>query len=69
MFNIEINVFIVCKTQNEEKVELPQNYGSSLSVPDFSAPMDPSLLYLPWSTCGDDSKQPAAPPQLPVKAR
>ncbi|XP_010144545.1 PREDICTED: uncharacterized protein C17orf104 homolog, partial [Buceros rhinoceros silvestris] len=63
------SLYSAYKSQNEENLELPQSYGSSLSMPDFSAPVDPSLLYLPWSTCGDDSKQPAAPPQLPVKAR
>ncbi|NXT02946.1 MEIOC protein, partial [Jacana jacana] len=48
------------KSQNEENVELPQTYSSSLSTSEFSAPVDSSLLYTPWSTYGDDTKQPAA---------
>lgn len=54
--------------QNEENVELPQTYGSSLSMSEYSAPVDFSLLYVPWSTYGDDTKQPAAA-QSNVKSR
>lgn len=68
VFNIKINAFIVHKTQNEENVELPQTYSSSLSTTDYSAPMDSSLLYAPWSTYGDDTKQPAAS-QINMKSR
>ncbi|XP_054252411.1 meiosis-specific coiled-coil domain-containing protein MEIOC [Indicator indicator] len=56
------------KSQNEENVEVPQTYASSLSASEFSAPVDTSLLYTPWSTCGDDSKQPAAS-QISMKSR
>ncbi|XP_017693601.1 PREDICTED: meiosis-specific coiled-coil domain-containing protein MEIOC isoform X1 [Lepidothrix coronata] len=56
------------KSQNEENVELPQTYSSSLSTSEYSAPVDPSLLYPPWSTCADDSKQPSAP-QINLKPR
>uniref|UniRef100_A0A8C3DET2 Meiosis specific with coiled-coil domain n=2 Tax=Corvus moneduloides TaxID=1196302 RepID=A0A8C3DET2_CORMO len=56
------------KLQNEENVELPQAYSSSLSTSEYSAPVDPSLLYPPWSTCTDDTKQPAAP-QVNLKSR
>ncbi|XP_010178455.1 PREDICTED: uncharacterized protein C17orf104 homolog, partial [Mesitornis unicolor] len=48
------------KSQNEENVELPQTYSSSLLTSEYSAPVDSSLLYTPWSTCADDPKQPAA---------
>ncbi|XP_032852435.2 meiosis-specific coiled-coil domain-containing protein MEIOC [Tyto alba] len=48
------------KSQNEENVELPQTYSSALSTSQYSAPVDSSLLYTPWSTYGDDTKQPAA---------
>lgn len=70
MFNINIKIytFIVYKMQNEENVELPQTYGSSLSMSEYSAPVDFSLLYVPWSTYGDDTKQPAAA-QSNVKSR
>ncbi|XP_075299962.1 meiosis-specific coiled-coil domain-containing protein MEIOC isoform X2 [Opisthocomus hoazin] len=56
------------KSQNEENVELPQTYSSSLSTSEYSAPVDPSLLYAPWSTYGDDTKQPPAA-QINVKCR
>ncbi|XP_072741995.1 meiosis-specific coiled-coil domain-containing protein MEIOC isoform X2 [Ciconia boyciana] len=56
------------KSQNEENVELPQTYSSSLSTSDYSAPVDSSFLYAPWSTYGDDTKQPAAA-QISVKSR
>ncbi|XP_051496328.1 meiosis-specific coiled-coil domain-containing protein MEIOC [Apus apus] len=56
------------KSQNEENVELPQTYSSSLSTSEFPVPVDSSLLYAPWSTCGDDTKQPAAS-QMNVKSR
>ncbi|XP_010559732.1 meiosis-specific coiled-coil domain-containing protein MEIOC [Haliaeetus albicilla] len=56
------------KSQNEENVELPQTYSSSLSTSDYSAPVDSSLLYAPWSTYGDDTKQPAAS-QINMKSR
>lgn len=54
--------------QNEENVELPQTYSSSLTALEYSAPMDPSLLYPSWSTCTDDNKQSAAP-QINLKSR
>ncbi|XP_071433461.1 meiosis-specific coiled-coil domain-containing protein MEIOC [Pithys albifrons albifrons] len=54
--------------ENEDNVELPQTYSSSLSPSEYSAPMDPSLLYPPWSTCTDDTKQPPAP-QVNLKPR
>jgi len=54
--------------QIEENVDPPQTYSSSLSTPEYSAPVDSSLLYTPWSVCGDDNKQPAAP-QMNVKSR
>lgn len=54
--------------QNEENVELPQTYSSSPSTLEYSAPLDPSLLYPSWSTCTDDTKQPAAP-QMNLKSR
>ncbi|OXB71701.1 UNVERIFIED_CONTAM: hypothetical protein H355_005873 [Colinus virginianus] len=60
LFHININVFIVCKMQNEENIDTPQTYSSSLSTPEYSAPVDSSLLYTLWSVCGDDNKQPAA---------
>uniref|UniRef100_A0A8C3JTM4 Meiosis specific with coiled-coil domain n=1 Tax=Calidris pygmaea TaxID=425635 RepID=A0A8C3JTM4_9CHAR len=53
---------------NEENVELPQTYSSSLSTSEFSAPVDSSLLYAPWSTYGDDTKPPPAS-QSSVKSR
>ncbi|KAM6114791.1 meiosis-specific coiled-coil domain-containing protein MEIOC [Phoenicopterus ruber ruber] len=56
------------KSQSEENVELPQTYGSSLATSEYSAPVDSSLLYAPWSTCGDETKQPAAS-QINVKSR
>ncbi|XP_054657065.1 meiosis-specific coiled-coil domain-containing protein MEIOC [Grus americana] len=56
------------KSQNEENVELPQTFSSSLSTSEYSAPVDSSLLYTPWSTCGDDTKQPAAS-QINMKSR
>ncbi|XP_010086176.1 PREDICTED: uncharacterized protein C17orf104 homolog, partial [Pterocles gutturalis] len=56
------------KSQNEENVELPQTYGSSLSTSEYSAPVDPSLVYTPWSTYGDDAKPPAAS-QINIKSR
>ncbi|XP_065712334.2 meiosis-specific coiled-coil domain-containing protein MEIOC [Patagioenas fasciata] len=56
------------KSQNEESVELPQTYSSSLSTSEFSAPVDTSLLYTPWSTYGDDPKQPTVS-QVNVKSR
>uniref|UniRef100_A0A669Q0C9 Meiosis specific with coiled-coil domain n=1 Tax=Phasianus colchicus TaxID=9054 RepID=A0A669Q0C9_PHACC len=56
------------KPQNEENVDPPQTYSSSLSTPEYSAPVDSSLLYTPWSVCGDDNKQSAAP-QMNVKSR
>ncbi|XP_061331957.1 meiosis-specific coiled-coil domain-containing protein MEIOC isoform X1 [Pezoporus flaviventris] len=56
------------KSQNEENVELPQTYSSSLSTSEYSVPVDSSLLYVPWSTYGDDTKQPAAA-QSNVKSR
>ena len=68
MFNIKIDAFIVHKMQNEENVELPQTYSSSLSTSEYSAPVDPSLLYAPWSAYGDDTKQPPAA-QINVKCR
>ncbi|KAM6042795.1 meiosis-specific coiled-coil domain-containing protein MEIOC isoform 1-T1 [Theristicus caerulescens] len=56
------------KSQNEENVELPPTYSSSLSTSEYSAPVDSSLLYAPWSTYGDDTKQPAAS-QINMKSR
>ncbi|XP_074973442.1 meiosis-specific coiled-coil domain-containing protein MEIOC [Phalacrocorax aristotelis] len=56
------------KSQNEENVELPQTYSSSLSTSEYSAPVDSSLLYAPWSTYADDTKEPAAP-QINMKSR
>ncbi|CAM9808331.1 unnamed protein product [Bubo scandiacus] len=56
------------KSQNEENVELSQTYSSALSTSDYSAPVDSSLLYTPWSTYGDDTKQPAAS-QINMKSR
>ncbi|NWS43224.1 MEIOC protein, partial [Probosciger aterrimus] len=55
------------KSQNEENVELPQTYSSSLSTSEYT-PVDFSLSYVPWSTYGDDTKQPAAA-QSNVKSR
>lgn len=54
--------------QNEENVDLPQTYSSSLSTSEYSAPVDPSLLYAPWSVYGDDNKQ-SATSQINVKSR
>lgn len=68
MFHIEISAFIVYKMQNEENVDLPQTYSSSLSTSEYSAPADPSLLYAPWSVYGDDNKQ-SATSQINVKSR
>ncbi|XP_035749883.1 meiosis-specific coiled-coil domain-containing protein MEIOC [Egretta garzetta] len=56
------------KSQNEENTELPPTYSSSLSTAEYSGPVDSSLLYAPWSTYGDDAKQPAAS-QISVKSR
>ncbi|NXQ79528.1 MEIOC protein, partial [Nyctibius grandis] len=56
------------KSQNEENAELPQTYSSSLSTSEYSAPVDSSLLYMPWSAYGDDTKQPAAS-QINMKSR
>ncbi|XP_072212471.1 meiosis-specific coiled-coil domain-containing protein MEIOC [Excalfactoria chinensis] len=56
------------KPQNEENVDPPQTYSSSLSTPEYSATVDSSLLYTPWSVCGDDNKQPITP-QMNVKSR
>ncbi|XP_027301525.2 meiosis-specific coiled-coil domain-containing protein MEIOC isoform X1 [Anas platyrhynchos] len=56
------------KSQNEENVDLPQTYSSSLSTSEYSAPADPSLLYAPWSVYGDDNKQ-SATSQINVKSR
>ncbi|XP_031456910.1 meiosis-specific coiled-coil domain-containing protein MEIOC isoform X2 [Phasianus colchicus] len=60
--------YVVCLFLNEENVDPPQTYSSSLSTPEYSAPVDSSLLYTPWSVCGDDNKQSAAP-QMNVKSR
>lgn len=68
VFNIKIAACIVHKMQNEENVELPQTYSSSFSTSEYSAPVDSSLLYAPWSTYGDDTKQPAAS-QINTKSR
>ncbi|KAK2516678.1 hypothetical protein Q9966_015046, partial [Columba livia] len=65
---IIISRVVVHKMQNEESVELPQTYSSSLSTSEFSAPVDTSLLYTPWSTYGDDPKQPTVS-QVNVKSR
>ncbi|NXK18027.1 MEIOC protein, partial [Arenaria interpres] len=62
------SLYACYKSQNEENVELPQTYSSSLSTSEFSAPVDSSLLYAPWSTYGDDTKPPAAS-QSSVKSR
>lgn len=63
-----ISRVVVHKMQNEESIELPQTYSSSLSTSEFSAPVDTSLLYTPWSTYGDDPKQPTVS-QVNVKSR
>ncbi|KAM6368583.1 meiosis-specific coiled-coil domain-containing protein MEIOC [Pluvialis apricaria] len=62
------SLYACYKSQNEENVELPQTYSSSFSTSEYSAPVDSSLLYAPWSTCGDDTKQPAAS-QINTKSR
>ncbi|XP_065603770.1 meiosis-specific coiled-coil domain-containing protein MEIOC [Cyrtonyx montezumae] len=54
--------------QNEENIDTPQTYSSSLSTPGYSAPVDTSFLYTLWSVCGDDNKQPA-PSQIYMKSR
>ncbi|XP_053944522.1 meiosis-specific coiled-coil domain-containing protein MEIOC [Cuculus canorus] len=56
------------KSQNEENVELPQTSSSVLSTSEYLSPVDFSLLYTPWSTYGDDTKQPAAS-QINVNSR
>ncbi|XP_019379065.1 PREDICTED: meiosis-specific coiled-coil domain-containing protein MEIOC isoform X1 [Gavialis gangeticus] len=56
------------KSQNEDSVDLPPAYSSSLSTAsEYPASVDPSLLYAPWSTYGDD-KQPSVS-QISVKNR
>ncbi|NXG44280.1 MEIOC protein, partial [Psilopogon haemacephalus] len=62
------SLYACYKSQNEENVEVPQTYASSLSMSEFSAPVDTSLLYTPWSTCGDEPKQPSAS-QISMKSR
>ncbi|XP_010226564.1 PREDICTED: uncharacterized protein C17orf104 homolog [Tinamus guttatus] len=56
------------KSQNEDSIELPQTYNSPLSTSEYSAPVDSSLLYAPWSIYGDDTKQPPGS-QMNVKSR
>ncbi|NXP56701.1 MEIOC protein, partial [Heliornis fulica] len=56
------------KSQNEESAEVPQIYSPFLSTPQYSVPVDSSLFCTPWSTCGDDTKQPAAS-QISMKPR
>ncbi|XP_054032608.1 meiosis-specific coiled-coil domain-containing protein MEIOC [Dryobates pubescens] len=56
------------RAQGEETAEVPQPYAAALSTAELSAPLDASALYTPWSTCGDDPKQPAAS-QGSIKSR
>ncbi|XP_029429331.1 meiosis-specific coiled-coil domain-containing protein MEIOC isoform X2 [Rhinatrema bivittatum] len=57
------------KAQNEDSLELRQTYGSSLSTtPEYSSSAETSLFYAPWSTYGDDIKQPGSS-QMNLKNR
>ncbi|NXG37730.1 MEIOC protein, partial [Dromaius novaehollandiae] len=56
------------KSQNEDSIDLPQTYNSPLSTSEYSAPVDSSLLYTPWSIYGDDTKQ-SSGSQINVKSR
>ncbi|KYO33372.1 hypothetical protein Y1Q_0008603 [Alligator mississippiensis] len=56
------------KSQNEDSVDLPPAYSSSLSTAsEYPASVDPSLLYAPWSTYGDDKQSSVS--QISVKNR
>ncbi|XP_010008412.1 PREDICTED: uncharacterized protein C17orf104 homolog, partial [Nestor notabilis] len=69
VFSSDSSLLYGCyNSQNEENVELPQTYSSSLSTSEYSAPVDSSLSYVPWSTYGDDTEQSAAA-QSNVKSR
>nr|XP_045015498.1 meiosis-specific coiled-coil domain-containing protein MEIOC [Jaculus jaculus] len=55
------------KSQNEDNVDLRQTY-TPLSSTEYANSIDSSLFYAPWSTYGDDIKQPSNS-QINVKNR
>nr|XP_033775180.1 LOW QUALITY PROTEIN: meiosis-specific coiled-coil domain-containing protein MEIOC [Geotrypetes seraphini] len=56
------------KSQNEDSLELRQTYGPPISTPEYSSSAETSLFYAPWSTYGDDVKQPGSS-QISLKNR
>lgn len=59
---------IFFKFQSEDNVDLRQTYTPLSSSTEYSSSVDSSLLYAPWSTYGDDIKQPSNS-QINVKNR
>lgn len=56
------------KFQNEDSVDLRQTYAPLSSSTEYASSVDSSLFYAPWSTYGDDIKQPSNS-QINVKNR
>ncbi|XP_049716792.1 meiosis-specific coiled-coil domain-containing protein MEIOC isoform X3 [Elephas maximus indicus] len=56
------------KSQSEDNVDLRQTYTPLSSSTEYSNSVDSSLFYAPWSTYGDDIKQPSNS-QINVKNR
>ncbi|XP_035577172.2 meiosis-specific coiled-coil domain-containing protein MEIOC isoform X1 [Canis lupus familiaris] len=56
------------KSQSEDSVDLRQTYTPLSSSTEYSSSVDSSLFYAPWSTYGDDIKQPSNS-QINVKNR
>ncbi|XP_064438202.1 meiosis-specific coiled-coil domain-containing protein MEIOC isoform X1 [Mirounga angustirostris] len=56
------------KSQSEDSVDLRQTYTPLSSSAEYSSSVDSSLFYAPWSTYGDDIKQPSNS-QINVKNR
>ncbi|KAF6095375.1 meiosis specific with coiled-coil domain [Phyllostomus discolor] len=57
-----------CKPQSEDNVDLRQTYTPLSSSTEYASSVDSSLFYAPWSTYGDDVKQPSNS-QINVKNR
>ncbi|XP_042530026.1 meiosis-specific coiled-coil domain-containing protein MEIOC [Dipodomys spectabilis] len=56
------------KSQNEDTVDLRQTYTPLSSSTEYTSSIDSSLFYAPWSSYGDDIKQPSNS-QISVKNR
>ncbi|XP_045693523.1 meiosis-specific coiled-coil domain-containing protein MEIOC [Phyllostomus hastatus] len=56
------------KPQSEDNVDLRQTYTPLSSSTEYASSVDSSLFYAPWSTYGDDVKQPSNS-QINVKNR